>query len=225
MRNTIVLILLLSLLIALCGCAGGGETDASVQSSASEASENAPSAHPVPSVTEKKPLNPYEGEIPDDIFGVYDEERYTSSAFGVEYLRDGNWSFQPLHEPAEREETLRNAGYVDDMSAQSGQETLGFALAIPSAQFGTAMKEEEYAQAVKNASARDYAGADYDVVSSEVGAIEFGGEQHTCFNLTVAANGMVFYHTQIFIQRGDIIGVVHVSALSEESRSALLNRF
>lgn len=218
MKKAIALTLLLSLLLALSACAG--ET---AQPDASERSE-------VPDATQNAPDAAYDGEIPEDIFGIYDEESYTNDYFGVEYKRDGNWVFYTLQELASlnvgtEETALRSRGYVYDMYARSGMDTLGFTVAIPVVQYGKTMTETEYAQATKDASARDYAGADYDVVSGELGTVSFGGEEHACFDLTVAANGMIFYTKQIFIQRGDYIGVVYVSSQTEEGRTRLLNSF
>lgn len=218
MKKAIALTLLLSLLLALSACAG--ET---AQPDASEWSE-------VPDVTQNALDAAYDGEIPEDIFGIYDEESYTNDYFGVEYKRDGNWNFYTLQELASlnvgtEETALRNRGYVYDMYARSGMDTLGFTVAIPAVQYGKTMTETEYAQATKDASARDYAGADYDVVSGELGTVSFGGEEHACFDLTVAANGMIFYTKQIFIQRGDYIGVAYVSSQTEEGRTRLLNSF
>ena len=221
MRKAIALILLLSLLFALGGCAGNEQTAPSELPSVTDAPDAPPAAY-------------YAGELPADVFGVFDEESYTNEAFGVSYLRDGSWSFYTMQEltalngaaPGDGEkEILKSAGFVYDMYARSGLETLGFALAIPSVRFGRSMTEQEYAQAVKDASARDYAGADYDVVSDEIGTADFGGAQHACFYLTVAANGMVFHTEQIFLQHGDLIGVIYVSAENEEARNALLGRF
>ena len=80
-------------------------------------------------------------------------------------------------------------------------------------------------QAVKAASARDYAGADYDVVSDEIATAQFGEKEHACYYMTVAANGMVFYTARIFLQQGDFIGVIYVSAESEAQRTSLLSSF
>lgn len=219
MRKAIALIALVSILLALCGCAGSAEAGRPEKPSAA-------------TTAEKTPLQPYEGEIPADLFGIYDEETYTNAAFGVKFHRNGSWSFYTQQKLAslnggseEASETLKRTGFVYDMYASSAFETLGFALAIPSSQFGKAMTEDEYAQAVKAASARDYAGADYDVVSDEIATARFGGVEHACFYLTVAASGMVFYTAQIFLQHGDFIGVIYVSASSEESMASLLSSF
>lgn len=220
MKNAIAVILLVSLLLALGGCAGDTEPLPSEQPSVAEA-------------TEKTPAPTYDGELPADLFGIFDEESYENAFFGVKYLRDGNWTFYTSQELASVNggagetpaETLRRVGYVYDMYARSGQETLGFTVAIPSVQYGKAMTEAEYAQATKDASARDYAGADYDVVSGEIGTAQYGGAEHPCFYLTVAANGMVFYTAQLFMQRGDFMGIVYVSAESEEGRTSLLSSF
>ncbi|MBQ6431069.1 MAG: hypothetical protein IJJ99_04255 [Oscillospiraceae bacterium] len=219
MKRAIALILLFSLLLALCGCGGKSESDPSEQQLETNAAKAAQG-------------QPYEGEIPKDIFGIYDEESYVNNAFGVKYQRDGSWSFYTLRKLAdlngssdETVEVLKRTGFVYDMYASSGLETIGFALAIPSSQFGKAMTEEAYAQAVKEASARDYAGADYDVISDEVGAVQFGGAQHACYYLTVAANGMVFHTVRIFLQRDDFIGIIYISADSDEHLSSLLSSF
>ena len=222
MKKAIVLALLLSLLLALSACTG--------ETAQSEASEQSA----LPDATEKAPDPPYDGEIPEDVFGIYDEESYTNDYFGVEYKRDGNWAFYTMQELASvnglafgetETDALKRIGYVYNMYARSEMDTLGFTIAIPAVQYGKAMTEAEYAQATKDASARDYAGADYDVVSGELGTASFGGEEHVCFDLTVAANGMMFYTKQIFIQRGDYIGVVYVSSQTEEGRTYLLNSF
>ena len=222
MKRAIVLALLLSLLLALSACTG--------ETAQSEASEQSA----LPDATEKAPDPPYDGEIPEDVFGIYDEESYTNDYFGVEYKRDGNWAFYTMQELASvnglafgetETDALKRIGYVYNMYARSEMDTLGFTIAIPAVQYGKAMTEAEYAQATKDASARDYAGADYDVVSGELGTASFGGEEHACFDLTVAANGMMFYTKQIFIQRGDYIGVVYVSSQTEEGRTYLLNSF
>lgn len=218
MKKTIILALLLSLLLALSACAGEtAQPDASEQ--------------PItPDATQVAPALAYDGELPENIFGIFDEESYTNDFFSVEFRRDGNWSFYSQQELASlnmgvAETVLRSRGYIYDMYARSDMDTLGFTIAIPAVQYGKAMTEAEYAQATKDASARDYAGADYDVVSGELGTVSFGGEEHVCFDLTVAANGMMFYTRQIFIQRGDYIGVVYVSSQTEEGRTYLLNSF
>lgn len=220
MKKAIALTLLLSLLLALSACAGSTTKDEPAEQSA------------VPTLTEKSvpPAVAYDGELPENLLGVFDEESYDNEFFGVEYKRDGNWNFYTLQELASlnvgtEETALRNRGYVYDMYARSGMDTLGFTVAIPAVQYGKTMTETEYAQATKDASARDYAGADYDVVSGELGTVSFGGEEHACFDLSVAANGMIFYTKQIFIQRGDYIGVVYVSSQTEEGRTRLLNSF
>ena len=212
--------LLLSLLLAIFGCAGKTAQPDTTQepAAATEASEAAPY---VPA---------YDGEIPEGVFGIFDEERYTNEYFGVQFQRDGRWTFYSQQELASlnvgvAETVLRNRGYAYDMYARSDLETLGFTVAIPAVQYGKEMTEAEYAQATKDASARDYAGTDYDVVSDELGTVTFGGEEHACFYLTVAANGMMFYSGQIFLQRGDFVGVVYVSAQSEEGRASLLKSF
>lgn len=221
MKKKIAGILLIALILALVGCGAKEQT--------------APSEHPaVTEGAEKAAAVPYDGALPSDLFGIFDEESYTNSFFGVKYLRDGKWTFYTAQQLASvngsadgetAADTLRRVGYVYDMYARSGQETLGFTVAIPSVQYGKAMTEDEYAQATKDASARDYAGADYDVVSCEIGTAQYGGAAHPCFYLTVAANGMVFYAAQIFIQKGDFIGVIYVSAESEADRSSLLSSF
>lgn len=217
MKKTIILALLLSLLLALSACA------ATTQSDAAETE--------APTVSDPPAAEPYDGDLPAILFGVFDEETYTNTAFGAKYLREGQWSFYTIQEltslngGGSASETLRNTGFLYDMYARSGLETLGFAVAIPSVQFGRAMTEAEYAQSVKEASARDYAGTDYDVVSDEIGTAAFGGEQHACFYLTVAANGMIFHTAQLFLQHDDFIGVIYVSAQSEDGRDALLHSF
>ena len=220
MKRALAILLLLSLLLALGGCGDGALNDMFDEPAAASA-------------TEDPGTPPYDGDLPAILFGVFDEETYANTAFGVRYLRDGRWSFYTMQELANlngsvgdsSSNILRSTGFIYDMYARSDLETLGFAIAIPSVQFGRAMTEAEYAQAVKEASARNYAGADYDVVSDEIGEISFGGEEHACFYLTVAASGMVFYTAQIFLERDDFIGVVYVSARSEEGRTSLLNSF
>jgi len=220
MKRTIATILLLSLLLVLFGC--GGDTAQPATSEPSDAATATEQAAP--------PAPSYDGEILQTVFGVFDEESYTNEYFGVRFLRDGRWSFYSQQELASlnigvAETVLRNRGYAYDMYARSNLETLGFTVAIPAVQYGKEMTEAEYAQATKDASARDYAGTDYDVVSGELGTVTFGGEEHACFSLTVAANGMMFYTEQIFLQRGDYIGVVYVSAQSEDGRSSVLSSF
>lgn len=221
MKTAIAILLLLSLLLALGGCAGKEQTATSEQPSVTDASD-------------KAAATPYDGTIPQDLFGIFDEESYTNTFFGVKYLRDGKWTFYTTQQlesvnggaAGETEaDTLKRVGYVYDMYARSGLETLGFTVAIPSVQYGRAMTEAEYAEATKDASARDYAGADYDVISGEIGTADYAGAAHPCFYLTVAANGMVFYTAQIFLQRGDFIGIVYVSAESEDGRTSLLSSF
>lgn len=220
MKRAFVLILLFSLVSALCGCAV--ETQA------------VPSEQPTVTISSEVSLPPaYDGEIPESMFGVFDEETYTNEAFGVKYLRDGRWAFYTMQELASLNgiagetlsERLKASGFIYDMYARNELETLGLAIAIPAVQFGKAMTEEEYAQAVKDASARDYAGADYDVISDEVSTAEFGGKLHACFYMTAAASGLVFHTAQIFIQQDDFIGIIYVSGNSEESRDALLRSF
>ena len=220
MKRTITVFLLLSLLLSVAACAG--------ETMPSDTAE--PSI--VPTATEKAspPAVAYSGEIPEGLYGVYDEEKYTNDYFGVSFLRDGRWTFYSQQDLASlndgaAEGALRSKGFIYDMYARSDLETLGFAVAVPAVQYGKEMTEAEYAQAVKEASARDYAGADYDVVSDEIGEISFGGEEHACFYLTVAASGMVFYTAQIFLEYEDFIGVIYVSARSEEGRTSLLNSF
>ncbi len=220
MKRTIVFLLLISLLISLCACGGKTAVSPSEQPPFETATEKA-DAPPSPA---------YEGELPENLFGIFDEESYTNAYFGVRFLRDGRWSFYSQQELASlnvgaAEGVLRSRGYAYDMYARSDLDTLGFTVAIPAVQYGKEMTEAEYAQATKDASARDYAGADYDVVSSELGTVVFGGEEHACFDLTVAANGMMFYTRQIFLARGDLIGVVYVSAQSEDGRASLLSSF
>ena len=220
MKRAIALLLLLSLLPVICGC----HTEISVKPSEQTS---------VTTATEESLPPAYDGEIPENLFGVFDEETYTNETFGVKYLRDGHWSFYTIQELASLNRTagetlsaqMKSSGFIYDMYARSDLETLGFAIAIPAVQFGRAMTEEEYAQAVRDASARDYAGADYDVISDEISAAEFGGAQHACFHMTVAASGLVFHTAQIFIQQDDFIGIIYVSGNSEESRDALLSSF
>lgn len=226
MKRTISVFLLLALLLTLFGCAGETARD--------ETTVQPPAEETMKEATEEATTPVYEGELPDDLFGVFDEESYTNGCFGVKYLRDGSWKFFTTQELASvnggafgetEAETLKRVGCVYDMYARCGQDTLGFTLAIPAVQFGKAMTEEEYAQAVKEASARDYAGTDYDVVSDELGTAQFGGAEHACFDLTVAANGMIFYTKQIFIQQGDFTGVICVSSQGEDGRASLLSHF
>lgn len=220
MKRFIAFILLFSLALALVACAAPEQADPSEPPAVTDAAEKTPTA-------------PYEGKVPADLFGVFDEETYTNTAFGVKYLRDGSWSFYTIQElnalngstGEAVSERLKSTGFAYDMYARSGAETLGFGLAIPSVQFGAAMDEAAYAQAVKAASARDYAGADYDVVSDEIATAQFGEKEHACYYMTVAANGMVFYTARIFLQQGDFIGVIYVSAESEAQRTSLLNAF
>lgn len=220
MKITIVFLMLISLLISLCACGGAPTSSPSEQP-------------PFETATEKAELPPslaYEGELPENLFGIFDEESYVNDYFGVSFKRDGNWTFYSQQELASlnvgaAEAVLRSRGYAYDMYARNELETLGFTVAIPAAQYGKDMTEAEYAQATEASSARDYAGADYDVVSGEVGTIEFCGAEHACFRLTVAASGMLFYTEQIFLQRGEFIGVVYVSAQSEEATASLLSCF
>lgn len=224
MKKAITILLLFALLLPLFACA---------KSETSEPGD--PSEQPAATgASEKTPAASYDGEIPEDLFGIFDEESYTNAFFNVKYMRDGKWTFYTSQQLASingaangetASETLKRVGFVYDMYARSELETLGFTVAIPAVQYGKDMTEAEYAVATKDASARDYAGADYDVVSDEIGTARFGGEEHPCFYLTVAASGMTFYTAQIFLQRDGFIGVVYVSTQSEESRTALLNSF
>lgn len=220
MKKAIAIFLLISVVLALCGCAEGSPQEPSEQ----------PSEPPVTQATERTPAPAYDGDLPAGLFGIYDEESYTNNYFGIVFKRDGNWTFYSQQELASlnvgaTEAAFRSKGFVYDMYARNNSETLGFTVAIPSVQFGREMTEDEYAQAIKEASARDYAGADYDVVSDEIGTAQINGETHVCYYLTVAANGMVFYSAQLFLQRDGFIGVAYVSAQSEEARASLLNSF